>query len=128
VTISREDVLKGEPINGHILIKVDVDEILGKSKDSVIQIVESVEKAYAASASRGTIVKMASDAFGMKYKEKYGNEINPPAVGDIVHFVPYQSNRMDKEGEYYLITDDGVKFIERNSISGDNSKIERKGA
>ena len=113
MTISKEDVLRGEPINGHILIAVDVDEILGKSKDSVIQIVESVEQKYAASASRGVIVKMASDAFGSKYKEKYGSEINPPQIGDTVHFVPYQSNKMDNEGEYYLITDDGVKFIER---------------
>lgn len=115
MTISTEDVLRGEPINGHILIKVDVDEILGKSKDSVIQIVESVEKAYAASASKGVVVKMATDAFGNKYKEKYGHEINPPQVGDIVHFIPYQSNRMDKEGEYYLVTDDGIKFIERKA-------------
>lgn len=117
MTISTEDVLRGEPINGHILIKVDVDEILGKSKDSVIQIVESVEKAYAASASKGVVVKMATDAFGNKYKEKYGHEINPPQVGDIVHFIPYQSNRMDKEGEYYLVTDDGIKFIERKGAN-----------
>ena len=58
-------------------------------------------------------MKMASDAFGRKYKETYGDEFNPPKIGDIVHFIPYQSNRMDKDGEYYLITDCGVKFIER---------------
>lgn len=114
MAISKEDVLRGEPINGHILIKIDNDQVkedLGLAKDSLLYIPQ--EKAFAHSSSRGTVVKMASDAFGGKYKEKYGDEIKPPNIGDIVHFVPYQSNQMDKDGEYYLITDDGVKFIER---------------
>jgi co-chaperonin GroES (HSP10) len=108
------DILKGEPINGHILIRVDqtqVKEELGLSKDSMLYIPQ--EKAFASASSKGVVVKLASDAFGRKYREKFGDEINPPKVGDIVHFVPYQSNMMDKHGEYYLITDDGVKFIER---------------
>ena len=114
MAIDKEDVLRGEPINGHILIKIDLTQVkedLGLSKDSLLYIPQ--EKAFAHSASRGVVVKMASDAFGYKYKEKYGEEIKPPKVGDIVHFVPYQSNQMDKDGEYYLITDDGIKFIER---------------
>jgi hypothetical protein len=90
-----------------------VREDAGLSRDSKLILTDSQERAFANASSRGKVVKMASDAFGHKYKEKYGNEINPPKLGDIVHFVPYQSNRMDKEGEYYLITDDGVKFIER---------------
>jgi hypothetical protein len=117
VTISIEDVLSGEPINGHILIHVDlglVKESMGLSRDSKLILTETQEKSFAAASSKGVVVKMASDAFGSKYKEKYGNEINPPKIGDIVHFVPYQSNRMDDEGEYYLITDDGIKFIQRS--------------
>lgn len=116
MTISTEDVLKGEPINGHILIKVDlglVKEQMGLSRDSKLILTETQEKTFAGASSIGEVVKLASDAFGIKYKEKYGNEINPPKIGDRVHFVPYQSNRMDDEGEYYLITDDGVKYIER---------------
>lgn len=116
MAINKEDVLRGEPINGHILIKIDLSQVkedLGLSKDSLIYIPQ--EKAFAHSASRGVVVKMATDAFGGKYKEKYGDEICPPKVGDIVHFIPYQSNQMDKDGEYYLITDDGVKFIERKT-------------
>lgn len=112
--IEVADILKGEPINGHILIKVDLGQVkenLGLSRDSKIIITQ--EKAFASASSKGEVVKMATDAFGSKYKEKYGNEINPPKIGDIVHFVPYQSNMMDKDGEYFLITDDGVKFIER---------------
>ena len=116
MAINKEDVLRGEPINGHILIKIDLTQVkedLGLAKDSLLYIPQ--EKAFAHSSSRGVVVKMASDAFGGKYKEKYGDEIRPPAIGDIVHFVPYQSNQMDKDGEYYLITDDGVKFIERKT-------------
>ncbi len=116
MTISKEDVLKGEPINGHILIKIDlgdVKESLGLARDSKIILTEHQEQAFASASSKGVVVKLASDAFGRKYQEKYGEQINPPVIGDIVHFVPYQSNRMDKDGEYYLITDDGVKFIER---------------
>lgn len=114
MAIKTEDVLRGEPINGHILIKIDLGQVkenLGLARDSLIEIPK--EKAFAHSSSRGIVVKMATDAFGSKYKEKYGDEIKPPKIGDIVHFVPYQSNQMDTEGEYYLITDDGVKFIER---------------
>lgn len=116
MAISKEDVLRGEPINGHILIQIDLDQVktdLGLTKNSLIELPESLEKQFAGASNRGVVVKMASDAFGDKYKERYGNDIDPPKVGDIVHFVPYQSNRMDKDGEYYLITDDGVKFIER---------------
>ena len=112
--IKVENIMKGEPINGHILIKIDLGDVkenLGLSRDSALYIPQ--EKAFASASSRGTVVKLASDAFGCKYKEKYGEEINPPAIGDIVHFIPYQSNKMDDDGEYYLITDDGVKFIER---------------
>ncbi len=112
--IDTQDILRGEPINGHILIRVDVGQVkesLGLSRDSALYIPQ--EKAFAQSSSKGVVVKMATDAFGSKYKEKYGKEINPPAVGDIVHFVPYQSNQMDKDGEYYLVTDDGIKFIQR---------------
>jgi co-chaperonin GroES (HSP10) len=114
--IEEKDILKGEPINGHILIKVDLGQVkedLGLSRDSRLVLTEMQEKTYAGASSKGIVVKLASDAFGSKYKEKYGDEINPPVIGDIVHFVPYQSNKMDKDGEYYLITDDGVKYIER---------------
>lgn len=113
--IEINDILNGEPINGHILIKIDLGQVkenLGLSRDSAIYIPQ--EKAFASASSKGVVVKMATDAFGSKYKEKYGKEINPPTVGDIVHFVPYQSNMMDKDGEYYLVTDDGIKFIQRS--------------
>ncbi len=116
MTISTEDVLRGEPINGHILIKIDLGQVkedLGLSRDSEIILTEMQEQRFAGASNRGEVVKLAYDAFGRKYKEKYGEEINPPKIGDIVHFIPYQSNRMDNNGEYYLITDDGVKFIER---------------
>ena len=112
--IETKDILKGIPINGHILIHVDPEQVkeeLGLSKDSKLYI--PLEKAFASASSKGIVVKMAKDAFGSKYKEKYGEEIESPNIGDIVHFIPYASNMMDKEGEYYLITDDGVKFIER---------------
>ncbi len=113
--IDAQDILSGEPINGHILIKIDMGQVkenLGLSRDSKIIITQ--EKAFAHASSKGVVVKMATDAFGSKYKEKYGSEINPPKIGDIVHFVPYQSNQMDKDGEYYLVTDDGIKFIQRS--------------
>lgn len=116
MAINKSDILRGEPINGHILIRVDIDQVkedMGLSRDSKIILTEMQERTFSAASSKGEVVKMASDAFGHKYKEKYGDEIHPPAIGDTVHFVPYQSNQMDKDGEYYLVTDDGIKFIER---------------
>lgn len=114
--MKESEVLAGEPINGHIVIKVDQSQVkkdLGLSEDSQLYIPQ--EKAFAGASSRGTVVMMATDAFGQVYQERYGKDINPPVIGDIVHFVPYQNAKLDENGEYYLITDDSVKFIERQS-------------
>lgn len=116
MTISVDDLLDGEPINGHILIRVDIGQIredLGLSRDSKIILTEMQEKAFAGASSKGIVVKMASDAFGEKYQEKYGKGIKPPCIGDTLMFTPYQSNKMDKDGEYYLITDDVIKYVLR---------------
>lgn len=110
------DILKGEPINGHILIKVDLKQIredLGLPVDTALELPESYQKAVAAASDKGTIVKMAKDAFGKVYKERYGKDTISPKVGDRIHFVSYQSRKMDNKGEYYLVTDDSIKFIEQ---------------
>lgn len=115
--ISVEDILAGEPINGHILIRVDIGQIkedLGLSRDSKIILTEMQEKAFAGASSKGIVVKMAADAFGEKYKERFGHQIDAPQIGDTLLFTPYQSSKMDKDGEYYLITDDVVKYVLRN--------------
>lgn len=114
--IEVKDILAGEPINGCIVIKVDLEQIredLGLSRDSKLILTEMQEKRFAGASSKGKVVKMATDAFGQVYKEKYGKDINPPKVGDTVLFIPYQNSKLDKEGEYYLITDDAVKFVIR---------------
>lgn len=110
----NNEILNEIPINGHLIIKVDLGQVkenLGLAKDSLLYIPQ--EKAFASASNFGEVVKKAKDAFGKKYKEKYGDDIECPEVGDSVRFVPYQSSMMDKEGEYYLITDDGVKSIKR---------------
>lgn len=112
--MKEAEVLAGEPINGHIVIKIDQSQVkkdLGLSEDSMIYIPQ--ERAFAGASSRGTVVKMAKDAFGQRYKERFGEDISAPVVGDIIHFVPYQTAKMDDEGLYYLVTDDSIKFIER---------------
>ena len=109
-----EDILKEIPINGNLVIKVDLGQVkenLGLSRDSELIIPQ--EKAFASASSLGTVVKKASDAFGKKYQEQYGTDGEYPNVGDLVRFVPYQNSMLDKIGEYYLITDDGVKSIRR---------------
>lgn len=112
--ISEKDILNGEPINGCIIVKVDTGQIkedLGLSRDSLIELPE--ERKYALGSNRGEVIKMAKDAFGRKYQEAFGEDVNPPEIGDTIHFVPYQSARMDKEGKYYKIKDDQIDFIER---------------
>ncbi len=111
-----EDILSEIPINGHMIIKIDLGQVkknLGLAEDSLLYIPQ--EKAFASASGLGIVVKKAADAFGEKYKEKYGKDIDVPEIGDQVRFVPYQSNMLDKDGEYYLITDDGVKSILRKS-------------
>lgn len=114
--IVEADILEGECLNGRIVVKVDIGQIkedLGLSRDSKLILTDSQEMSFAGASSKGTVIKMAPDAFGQKYREKYGNEINPPKVGDIIHFTPYQSSRMDKNGEYYQVIDECVNFVQR---------------
>ncbi len=109
-----ENILDEIPINGHMIIRIDLNQVkknLGLAEDSLLYIPQ--EKAFASASGLGTVVKKAKDAFGIKYKEKFGEDIEAPEIGDQVRFVPYQSSMLDKEGEYYLITDDGVKSIKR---------------
>ncbi len=108
------DILKGEPINGHILIKVDITQIrkdLNLPSDSKLELPESYRKAIAAASDKGVIVKMAADAFGSEYKKRFGADTYTPKIGQTILFTSYQSRKMDDEGEYYLVTDDSIKFI-----------------
>jgi hypothetical protein len=114
--MKEADILNGEPINGHILIKVDLSQIreeLNLPNDTRLELPESYQKAIAAASDKGTVVKMAKDAFGSEYKRRFGQDIVAPEVGDRIHFVSYQSKKLDRLGEYYLVTDDSIKFIER---------------
>lgn len=112
MSIHEKDVLAGRCLNGRIVVKIDQDQVkedLGLSKDSPLYIPH--ERAFAGAASRGKVVKMAPDAFGQAYKEKYGDEVVPPKEGQYILFTPYQSAQIDKEGLYYLVIDDGVHFV-----------------
>lgn len=105
---------KGDALNGCMVIKIDQEQVkedLGISRDSPLYIPQ--ERAFAGASSRGRVVKLAEDAFGEKYQEKYGKVKNPPRIGDYVLFTPYQSCKIDKEGLYYLVTDDSLKFVVR---------------
>lgn len=116
MAIEEKDILSGDCLNGRIVVKVDLNSIredLGLPRESKIIFTEPQEKAFAGASSKGVVIKMAADAFGQKYKENYGNEINPPKLGDILHFTPYQSQKMDKAGEYYLVVDEQVNFVQR---------------
>lgn len=113
--MKESDILKGEPINGHILIKVDLAQIreeLNLPMDTKLELPESYQIAIANASDKGTIVKMAKDAFGPEYKKRFGQDTVSPKVGDRIHFVSYQSKKLDRVGEYYLVTDDSIKFIE----------------
>lgn len=114
MTIETKDILSEVPINGHLFVKVDLGQVkenLGLSRDSSLYIPQ--EKAFASASGLAEVVKMAKDAYGQRYKEKYGNDIDIPEIGDTVRFIPYQSSMLDKEGEYYMITDESVKSIIR---------------
>lgn len=111
------EILSCEPINGTLVVKVDLDmvkEDLGLSKDSKLILTEMQEKTFAGASSRAKIVSMAADAFGAKYQERYGVEIVPPKVGDFVYFTAYRPAKLDQDGEYYKIKDDSVDLIVRS--------------
>lgn len=111
------EILSCEPINGTLVVKVDTDmvkENLGLSKDSKLILTEMQEKTFAGASSRARIVSMAKDAFGAKYQERYGVEIDPPKVGDYVYFTAYRPSKLDQDGEFYKIKDDSVDLIVRS--------------
>ncbi len=111
------EILSCEPINGTLVVKVDLDmvkEDLGLSKDSKLILTEMQEKTFAGASSRAKIVSMAKDAFGAKYQERSCVEIDPPKVGDHVYFTAYRPAKLDAEGEYYKIKDDSVDLIVRS--------------
>lgn len=111
------EILSCEPINGTLVVKVDTDmvkEDLGLSKDSKLILTEIQEKTFAGASSRARIVSMAKDAFGAKYQERYGVEIDPPKVGDYVYFTAYRPSKLDQDGEFYKIKDDSVDLIVRS--------------
>jgi hypothetical protein len=98
-------------------VKIDSDmvkEDLGLSKDSKLILTEMQEKTFAGASSRAKIVSMARDAFGAKYQERYGVEIDPPKVGDFVYFTAYKPSKLDQDGEYFKIKDDSVDLIVRS--------------
>jgi co-chaperonin GroES (HSP10) len=108
------DILEVEPINGHILIKVDLAQIrkeLNLPSDTRLELPESYRKAIAAASDKGVIIKMAADAFGSEYKKRFGEDTYTPKVGQTVLFTSYQSRKLDDNGEYYLLTDDSIKFV-----------------
>lgn len=111
------EILSCEPINGTLVVKIDTDmvkEDLGLSKDSKLILTEMQEKTFAGASSRARVVSMAADAFGAKYQERYGVEINPPKVGDYIYFTAYRPSKLDQDGEYYKIKDDSVDLIVRS--------------
>ena len=63
--------------------------------------------------SKGKIIKMAEDAFGTYFMERYGAMEKTPQVGDTVHFIPCQSHKFDVENKYHLINDSDIVAYER---------------
>ena len=114
--MKENEILRCEPINGTLVVKVDlgmVKEDLGLPRDSELILTEMQEKAYAGATTRGKVISMSSDAFGAKYQERYGAEIAPLKVGDFVYFSAYSPAKLDTDGEYYKIKDDSVDLILR---------------
>lgn len=55
--------------------------------------------------SKGKIVKMASDAFGQAFTDRYGTDFTKPEIGSIVFFIPNESYRIDANDQYHLVGD-----------------------
>lgn len=114
----KSEILNCDPINGTIIIQVDLGQIkedLGLSRDSKLVLTDMQEKRFAGATSRGKIIKLSEDAFGAKYQERYGVQIKPPEIGDHVFFTPYQIDKLDAEGEFYKVKDDSIDLVLRGA-------------
>jgi hypothetical protein len=63
--------------------------------------------------TKGIIVDMAPDAFGKAFQDRYGDDMEYPVLGDTVWFIANENYRVDSEGKYHLISDDGIVGFKR---------------
>lgn len=61
----------------------------------------------------GKVIDMAPDAYGIRYKQNYGSDGKPPAIGDVLMFVPNQSYKIDAKGKYHIVGDEHVVAVYR---------------
>jgi hypothetical protein len=99
------------PFNGRLVVEVikeDVKEYLKEQygmKNSVIALPDSMAENTYVPCNKGKILKMAPDAYGEGFKNRYGDNGLYPEVGDTILFVPMQSEVIDREGKYHLVSD-----------------------
>jgi hypothetical protein len=71
--------------------------------------------------SKGRILKMAPDAFGEAFKDRYGSDYEVPSVGDVVYFIPNESYRLDPNDEYHLVGDCDIVAYESQNNKGEEN-------
>ncbi len=107
-----------KPFLGRLLVEVirdDAEDHLRKQykmENSVLQLPETMT-AKKLPVSKGRILEMAPDAFGRVFKERYGDEMECPAIGDVVWFIPNESYRVDSRDTYHIVADQDIVAFEK---------------
>jgi hypothetical protein len=66
--------------------------------------------------SKGKILKMAPDAFGHAFSDRYGQDGDKPVIGDTVFFIPNESYKIDVEDKYHLIGDCDIVAFKKGKV------------
>lgn len=101
----KRGVTKEGPLKDFVIADGKVDERTGEFRIS--------EVTNKVPYSKGRIMEMAPDAFGERFKQRYGNDVEKLELNDIVWFVPFESYKVDVEGKYHMISDQDIVAFER---------------
>lgn len=121
----NELIINKEPFLGRLIVEVLRDsaeehikkqeEAKGVSREFLDQFEIVGTKGKKTQITKGKIVKMAPDAFGAMYKERYGEDGVKLNIGDVVYWIPNDSYRVDPNDEYHVISDCNIVMYEKGN-------------
>ena len=117
-----------EPFLGRLLLEVEKDSAEQHLKDQYaksgvsrefldkFELPETVKQKNT-QIHKGKIIKKAPDAFGQAFRDRYGDDMRSPVIGDVVYFIENESYPLDPNKVFHLIGDCDIVAYRRGEQS-----------